>query len=209
MSTTSCQISYYVTSSLVDVFDKGKVSYFLSYLALTLTVSSVREWYATTCHIAYYVYNTRLLLVICIYNTQLLLVISRTNDKFHKGTVCYYLSCLYHVIVFLIDGFDWKKGCYCFSYMWVSAVHQQENEILVFLHASIIAVRVAKVSLDFICWCLCFAALECFFIFVFIFVFTFNFIFVFFFFFIFCFENGHVVFLMLVPKGLENTFLIG
>jgi hypothetical protein len=46
MFTTSCQIPYYVTVSLVNVFDKGKVSYFLSYLAPT--VSSIREWYATT-----------------------------------------------------------------------------------------------------------------------------------------------------------------
>ena len=80
MSTTSCQISYYVTVPLVDVFDKGKVSYFLSYLALTinpkgngklllvifrtmyiildyflsylaLTISSIRELSAIICHV--------------------------------------------------------------------------------------------------------------------------------------------------------------
>lgn len=83
MFTTSCQISYYVTIYLVDVFDKGKVSYFLSYLALTIT--SKREWYATTLHYLSYSYY--------VYNTGLLLVISRTNDKFRMGTVCYYLSC--------------------------------------------------------------------------------------------------------------------
>lgn len=121
--TTSCQISYYVTISLVDVFDKGKVSYFLSYLALKIT--SKMEWYATTLlSYSYYVYNTRLLLVI-----------SRTNDKFRKGTVCYYLSCLYYATVFLIDQFDKKKGLLLFfTHTFELGLFTSKNAMFLFFY---------------------------------------------------------------------------